>query len=84
MVLRLVQRPPDAVQAALPVSNGHLQIIEGIEVMVQGSVPTNVSVATWEQQGVLYQLSVEQRTDRPLSLGEATQLVTALIREQPR
>lgn len=80
LVVLLTQERSQDANHRLTTSGGELITIGGVEAVVQSDpLPDTVAVLTWEDRGTLYSLSVDEIPDGPLSLGEARQIVEALL-----
>jgi len=80
LVVLLTQIRAQDAHFTLTTSTGQLVSIGGVETVMQlAPPPGTVGVVTWEDRGTLYELSADEAPDGPLSLGEARQVVEALL-----
>ena len=80
LVMVLTQERAQDANYTLTTSTGQLITIGGAEVVVQSAPPPDtVAVLTWEDRGTLYSLSADEVPEGPPSLGEARQIVEALL-----
>lgn len=80
LVMLLTQRRSANVKSSRPTGSGQLTIIGGVEAVVQTEPRTGtVGVMTWEDHGILYELSADKAPEGRPSMDEARQLVEALL-----
>ncbi len=80
LVMLLIQERAEDARYTLTTSRGSFVIMAGVEVLWQPDPwPDSVAVLTWEQGGVLYSLSPDENPTGPFPLGDARQVVEALL-----